>query len=195
VNAFIRKHQKHWGDNPVSLLEEYEFQPLLTAELDLIQPSDLDLETVYKIVLWKLDRFPQITDEQVTRLKELSRLKPKEHKKAKNLLEDLLKTPGIALPMASTILRFVNPKVFQIIDDRAYRMAFPDATETYPSKPVKITAGYLAKSTRIYFEYLDELHRISSDKLPFQLADRILYQLDKKMGNKIGQKGGQQAGE
>lgn len=195
MNAFLQEHKEFWGNSPTSLLKEYEFQPVLTAELDLIKPIDLEIETIYKIVLWKLDRFPQITYEQVKKLKGLSRLNPKEHKKAKELLEDLLKTTGIALPMASTILRFVNPKVFQIIDDRAYRVAFPNATKRYPNKPIKITDGYLANSTKIYFEYLDKLHLISSDKLPFHLADRILYQLDKKMGNKIGQKAGLPASE
>jgi len=40
----------------------------------------------------------------------------------------------------------------------------------------------------MYFDYLDELRKVASEKLPFELADRILYQLDIELGNKIGQK-------
>lgn len=40
---------------------------------------------------------------------------------AEEILRKLLMTPGIRLPMASTILRFKNPNVYQIIDQRAYR--------------------------------------------------------------------------
>ncbi|MCB1676005.1 MAG: hypothetical protein KDI01_06925 [Halioglobus sp.] len=87
--------------------------------------------------------------------------------------------------MASTILRFLNPRVFQIIDDRAYRVLLP-GREKYPTKPARITDGYVKKSVAIYFDYLNELWGIASDKLPFENADRILYQLDITLGNNIG---------
>ena len=120
-------------------------------------------------------------------LKEMAKLNPKEHSKAKETLEKLLPSPGIALPMASTILRFLNPKVFQIIDDRAYRVLLPNNTK-YQAKPSKITNNYIKKTIDIYFEYLDKLHEIASEKLPFEKADRILYQLDILLENKIGDK-------
>lgn len=97
----------------------------------------------------------------------------------------MLKSPEIALPMASTILRFLNPSVFQIIDDRVYRIVRPKKPK-YPAKPQKVNERYLTSSSEIYFEYLDELHKRSSAKLPFEKADRILYELDIKLGNKIG---------
>jgi len=89
--------------------------------------------------------------------------------------------------MASTILRFINPSVFQIIDDRAYRVLF-DGEAKYPTKPVKITDKYINTSIDIYFKYLNELHRVCSEELPFEFADRILYKLDIQLGNKIGDK-------
>ena len=44
---------------------------------------------------------------------------------------------------------------------------------------------YLRTSVNIYFAYLDKLYEISSAALPFVDADRILYELDIKLGNKI----------
>lgn len=188
MNEFIKKYTHIWGDNPTRLLEEYRFQLKLTDELDNMDPKKIDLEVINKIILWKLNRFTEIKNSQIISIKELLKLKPKEHRIAKEELHDLLRTNGIALPMASTILRFVNPDVFQIIDDRAYRVLYPDRNKNYPSKPKNITNGYLDKSTNIYFDYLDKLHEVCSDKLPYRFADRILYQLDKKLEHKIGQK-------
>ena len=42
------------------------------------------------------------------------------------------------------------------------------------------------KIVTFYFAYLDKLHKISDSSLPFEEADRILYLLDIKKGNKIG---------
>jgi len=91
------------------------------------------------------------------------------------------------LPMASTILRFVNSSVFQIIDDRVYRVLFPGENK-YPSKPVEITESYLDNNVEIYFRYLDKLSEICDKNFPFVDADRILYKLDIEIGNKIGDK-------
>lgn len=38
------------------------------------------------------------------------------------ILTSLLKTKGVQLAMASTILGFRNPNIFQIIDQRVYRV-------------------------------------------------------------------------
>ncbi len=61
--------------------------------------------------------------------------------------------------MASTILGFLNPSVFQIIDDRVYRVVHPSKAK-YPVKPQKVHERYLTTSADIYFEYLDELHML-----------------------------------
>ena len=55
----------------------------------------------------------------------------------------------------------------------------------YPSKPPMPNEKYLRTSVNIYFAYLDKLYEISSAALPFVDADRILYELDIKLGNKI----------
>jgi hypothetical protein len=186
-SRFIQKNKKVWGDRPTKLLEDYNYQPDLTKKLDSLNASDLNRNTIYEIVLWKINRFPCVPDAVLEKLKHLGELKPKKHAEARAVLEQLLKCNGIALPMASTILRFINPSVFQIIDDRAYRVLF-DREAKYPTKPVKITDKYINTSIDIYFKYLNELHRICSEKLPFEFADRILYKLDIQLGNKIGDK-------
>ncbi|OII59456.1 hypothetical protein BIW19_00170 [Pseudomonas putida] len=103
------------------------------------------------------------------------------------MLRKLLSSPGIRLPMASTILRFLNPNVFQIIDDRVFRVLLP-GHRRYPNKPVNggKLDNYIKTSIDTYFNYLDAMHEVASEKLPFHLADRILYQLDIELGNKIG---------
>jgi len=152
--------------------------------LDALNPDDFDREILYEIVLWKLNRFPQIDDTLIDKLKNLSSLQPEQHREAESILKELLTCHGIRLPMASTILRFINPKVFQIIDDRVFRVL--DLKGSIPNKPQKINDKYLEKCCNIYFRYLDELHKICNDDLPFELSDRILYLLDIKLGNKIG---------
>ncbi|PID75533.1 MAG: hypothetical protein CSB23_03050 [Deltaproteobacteria bacterium] len=187
MNEFIKKYEEIWKDTPVSLLDNYNYHLKLTENLDNLKSDKFDFESLYKIVLWKLNRFPYIEQDLINRLKNVSTVQPQHHEECGDLIKDLLKTPGIALPISSTILRFLNPRTFQIIDDRTYRILFPGKTK-YPSKGKKVTDSYLKKSVEIYFKYLDKIHEISSEKLPFEYADRILYLLDIKLGNKIGSK-------
>jgi len=187
MQEFMSKYKEIWANSPLELLDEYNYQPILTEKLDKLIVNDFDIAKLHEIILWKTNRYPEIDGDLINEVKKLSTLINGEHKKSKETIHKLLKTKGIALPMASTILRFINPNVFQIIDDRAYRVLFSSAKQ-YPSKPIKITDRYLNKSTSIYFEYIDKINSITSKKLPFHLADRILYQLDIKLGNKIGAK-------
>lgn len=142
MSDFIEEYSQQWGDDPSSLLDEYDYHPELTAELDELEADEFDHEILYKIVLWKLSRFPYVTDEVVGELKGIADIETGKHQEARGILKKLLRTPGIALPMASTIVRFINPNTFQIIDDRAYRVLFPGEAK-YPSKPQKITDGYI----------------------------------------------------
>ncbi|MGE4542772.1 MAG: hypothetical protein AB7D06_01560 [Pedobacter sp.] len=185
MSSIVDKYKHVWGAKPRILLSEYTYQPELTRKLDMLQPSDLNSEIFYEIILWKLNRFPKLESDLIGSLKEIAGLKPKEHRKAMSQLRALLRCPGIALPMASTVLRFLNPDVFQIIDDRVYRIVLSGKAK-YPTKPTRVTENYLATSAMIYFDYLDALHEQCCAELPFSEADRILYQLDKKLGNKIG---------
>ncbi len=190
MDDIIERYSSVWGDDPRSLLRNYQYHPELTKKLDAMTVEDFNQELLFEIVLWKLNRYPYIQSEIFGELKEIGKVGPKEHRKAEPVLRKLLMSPGIRLPMASTILRFLNPAAFQIIDDRAYRVLHP-LKPLYPAKPAngQRLEKYLANSTRVYFDYLDALHEVVSENLPFELADRILYQLDIELGNKIGSKG------
>ena len=74
--------------------------------------------------------------------------------------------------MVSTILSFVNPKVFQIIDIRTNRIVMGDSAEydvNYTNEPVKY-----------YFAYLKKLKTFN---IEFTMAGRAFYQLDKDVGH------------
>lgn len=133
MSDFIEEYSDQWGDDPTSLLDDYDYHPELTGELDELDAKNFNHETLYKIVLWKLSRFPYISDDLVNKLKSIKVIEPKKHQEVRDILRKLLNTPGIALPMASTILRFINPNTFQIIDDRSYRVLLPGEAK-YPSK-------------------------------------------------------------
>jgi hypothetical protein len=80
---------------------------------------------------------------------------------------------GVDLAMASTLLRFQNADVFQIIDRHAYRAVYGDRFPVYPAMPAEA-------KTSIYLDYLDALHTLSvSSGTRFRDLDRILYEFDK----------------
>ena len=134
----------------MTLLNGYNYQRELTARLDALKPEDLDIQIFYEMVLWKLNRFPTISTGLLDELKEVGKVQPKQHRDVQSVLDKMLKSPGIRLPMASTILKFLNPAAFQIIDDRVYRIVrivYPGKAKKYPAKPQKINNGYLTDSS------------------------------------------------
>lgn len=194
--TLIQTYAKHWGRNPADLLEEYDYQPTLTPILDAKPQKKFSRDMLHQIILWKVNRWPdQISKGQMRRLSALAKLNPGEHRKANDLLRDLLHVNGIGLPMASTIFRFINPEVFQIIDDRAHRAIKPFLPDRFKARypktkpPVdkkKQWDNYLKNSCDRYFAYLDTLRKHSSKNFPFCMADRILYQVDILNEKKIG---------
>ncbi|PJZ76318.1 hypothetical protein [Leptospira neocaledonica] len=188
MENIIKKYDYIWGDDPQSILANYSYQNETTKKLDNLDVSDFNRESLYEILLWKLDRSIDISTELIQELKYVTTIKEKEHFQVRGILEKLLRVSGIGLPMASTILRFLNPRVFQIIDDRVFRIVFPKGRKKYPAKPFPLNDKYIENSIEIYFEYLDILLLLCSQKLPFYMADRILYQLDIALGNRIGSK-------
>ncbi len=155
--------------------------PALTEELDGIGDADFDELTLLKIILWKVHRYAELENNLLTELNGLRSLKSGDRETARPVLEALLNTSGIDLPMASTILRFRNPAVFQIIDQRAYRSVMPgkDKYDLYTTSSVE-------KKVSVYFEYLQAIDKLCNDTgIIFFDADRILYQFDKKENGKL----------
>jgi hypothetical protein len=156
-----------------------KYQPQLTIKLDNSIGGSLDQNLLNEIVLWKTNRFVSI---EHLPIELLNSPKIQEGKLDKDFTSEILhvllskSTHGIRLPMASTILRFRNPKVYQIIDQRAYRFAGLGTT-------LKLQTS-IEKQINIYLEYLDKLREISESKaIPFEIIDRLFYLKDKEVNS------------
>jgi len=174
----------HNTDKSICILDDYSYQESLTLKLDE-QYSDFDQEIINEIVLWKVNRYSELnnrtlelincigTEDEILDL-DLTR------EILLNLLDKDQK--GIRLAMASTILRFKNPKIYQIIDQRVYRYIF--------GKELKYSLAKIDQQIDIYLEYLDKLKEVCSvHNIDFVTSDRLLYVLDKKHNKGIKLKG------
>ena len=75
--------------------------------------------------------------------------------------------------MASTMLRFKNPNIYQIIDQRVYRVIY--------GIELKLRTN-LNENILQYLEYLTDLRKVCNDfQIPFSESDRILYEYDKQV--------------
>jgi len=162
---------------------EYDYQRKLTDKLDKFE-KPFDQQIINEIVLWKVNRFALLTDQTLELLNEID---PKSTELNINLTTELLKalllTNGIQLPMASTILRFKNKNVYQIIDQRVFRIINPDKKlkiNLYPNDK------NLTEQIELYLKYLSDL-RINCLKhdIPFEQADRILFMADRRINKNI----------
>ncbi|OGP88642.1 MAG: hypothetical protein A2157_16435 [Deltaproteobacteria bacterium RBG_16_47_11] len=170
-------------ENKRELHEEdlnFDYNRDLTNELDIIE-EDFDENIINKIALWKLNRYPRLTDELIRRLNRIRN--DEEHKEEhKKILIDLLGCSGVQLPMASTFLRFRNPRLFQIIDQHVYRLL----TGYELSLPLSNSQRNKDKICEIYFRYLEDMKRKCKElEIPFEKADRILYKADKRINKDV----------
>jgi hypothetical protein len=157
----------------------FNYQESLTEKLDS-NLTDFDQNTLNEIVLWKVNRY---ADFEPTLMSLINSLKPEETvlniDKTKLILRSLLKTNGVQLAMASTILRFRNPKVYQIIDQRVYRII-------YINEELKLNT-YLSEKNlnyqiELYLNYLTDLRKVCFElDIPFEKSDRILFMADRRI--------------
>ena len=133
---------------------------------------------INQIVLWKVNRYAEIGKSTMHLLNKLDRNKRTlDVEFTKQILQRLLAIKGIGLPMASTILRFKNHNVYQIIDQRAYRII--------NEQPLKIPFNVDAQ-IELYLDYLSQLKKVCKAKgIRFCMADRILYLADKDINRKV----------
>ena len=163
--------------NDKDYVKPFEYSEV-TEELDKLRNRFFTKDDLYKITLWKVNRFPIIGDDVLKKLNSLRLLKSLDEEQTREVLEDILAIKGVRLPMASTYLRFLNPYVYQIIDVRAYRAAFdyseqPDYTTSNPNETIEV-----------YFKYLKRLRLIAKEGyhgyfVKFENLDRFLYDVDK----------------
>jgi len=162
---------------------EFNYQKSLTSKLDS-DIGNFDQNKLNEIVLWKVNRYAQFDDNLINMINSINKNdKEINLDKTKTILYELLKTNGVQLAMASTILRFRNPNIYQIIDQRVYRLIYKNKIlkiNTYPSKK------NIDYQIELYMKYLTDLKNICNDfKVPFKYSDRILYNVDKRINKKI----------
>lgn len=160
--------------------EQFIYQPELTQKLDASYNQPFTQELLNEIVLWKINRYALANEELIRTLQEVSaKSRELNEELTRRILTMLLTTKGVGLAMASTILRFRNPHVYQIIDQRAYRIAM--------GLPLKITAiSPIEKQIAVYISYLRKLKEISIEKrCAFDKLDRVLYYNDKQLNKNI----------
>jgi hypothetical protein len=155
----------------------------LTSYLDKkVENINFDQGLINEIVLWKINRY--LTVSQADWLKDFNDLKDIDEieiepnkSKIKAILKKMLSTHMIQLPMASTLLRFRNPKNFQIIDERTFRLIFG----TNATVRKIYNSSNADKRIDLYFDYLRQLKEKCKNKgIPFFESDRLLYQFDKE---------------
>ncbi len=152
--------------------KNFGYQKNLTQSLDALD-QDFNQDIINQIVLWKVNRYAFLDRNTLDILNKISRRDSKlDERLTKELIQKLIGISGIRLPMASTILRFKNPNIYQIIDQRVFRMIYGHKYKLSSNK---------SKQADLYIEYLHELKLKCSEKnIPFQNADRILYLADKE---------------
>ena len=163
----------------VHLEEKYIVENELMKKLDKLSssPRNFNQNIINEIVLFKVNRYAK-ADSKI--LKILNKIKSTSRKLniviTEEILTELLQTKGIGLPMASTILRFKNPNIYQIIDQRVYRIIYGKTYESNASK----TEQKIKQKINTYINYLQDL-RIVCEKynIDFYHSDRILYDLDR----------------
>lgn len=158
----------------------YDYNPALTRELDETT-EDFDQNIINRIALWKVNRYPYIPSEIITELNKIKddRDYKEEHKK---IVLRLLACKGLQLPMASTFLRFRNPRIFQIIDQHVYRLLIGTELDL----PLFNSENNRKKTCEIYFNYLKLLKTKCTElEIPFDKSDRILYNADKRINKDV----------
>ncbi len=169
----------------VSEDHKFEYQKELTHKLDNFK-EDFDQNTLNEIVLWKVNRFASFSNDVIELINSIDPSEKKlDNEKVRNILTQMLKTKGVQLPMASTILRYRNPNLFQIIDQRVFRIIYPKETlklSTYNSdKNIK-------SQIDLYLKYLEDLQDVCVKlEIPFEKSDRILFMADRRInkGHKL----------
>ena len=156
----------------------YKYQLELTSKLDGLD-DDFNQEIINEIVLWKVNRYSFLDDETFSVLNKINKVDLVLHiELTTEILTKLLNTKGIQLAMASTILRFKNPDIYQIIDQRVYRFIYGiEMPKNFSS---------IEKQIDFYIDYLQKLRQVCIEKgIDFNLSDRIIYELDKLHNKEI----------
>ena len=136
--------------------------------------QSLSINEIRQIALWKYNRIINIDDEILQNLTNI--LSEKDITVScslvKNIIAELLKSQGVGMPLASTILKFLRPDIFPIIDVRAYRALFDKKKRNFKYED--------------YENYCNKIYEIK-EKTGIRLSDidEKLYEFDKEYNGKI----------
>ncbi|OYQ33913.1 hypothetical protein CHU92_12555 [Flavobacterium cyanobacteriorum] len=150
----------------------FEYQEELTNRLDKYE-DDFNQDIINEIVLWKINRYAKLKTETLELLNKIPRFSEEiEEELTIKVLNALLNEKGVRLAMASTILRFRNPNIYQILDQRVFRL-IQGYELNYKEKDI-------GAQIKLYIKYLNKLREVClQQKIEFKDADRKLYLLDK----------------
>jgi hypothetical protein len=180
IKMGIMKAVNYRGDLK-AFLKKYSYLPELTDKLDRLDNSPFSQPVINEIVLWKINRYVSIPKKVQDMIEQVRKPRKGQHRVGEVVLKALLGIRGVDLRMASTLLRFRNPKTFQIIDQRAYRAIYGENYRLYSTSAIN-------KKIETYFEYLDNLIQLCKEEnLNFRKIDRLLYQFDKEKNLKLKQ--------
>lgn len=144
--------------------------------IDKYNETSRDIHDLRRVSLWKLNRILEVSDDIIEGLRKLASLRTIEinSEPIKKIINELVSSDGIGFPMASSILKFIRPDIFPIIDVRAYRAL--TGKKLYSSQ----------YNIELYVNYVEQL-REYADKLNMPLSDmdEQLYEFDKEHNGKI----------
>jgi len=155
----------------------FNYQENLTHKLDN-NLNDFCQKTINEIVLWKVNRYAELSKCVLNQINQIKKTDTEINIEfTRDLILNLLKIKGIGLPMASTILRFKNPNLYQIIDQRVYRIIY--------YRKLKIPTKH-EDQVILYINYLNKIRLVSETlSIPFELTDRILFLSDKRLNKGV----------
>lgn len=166
----------------------YESEANLTDRMKSLDKASYqnNRDVINAIVLWKINRSVEISNETLNLLNSLDYLKAPleavEDSKVHKVIMELLSSKGIKLAVASAILHFYYPKIFPIIDQRSYRELMQEEYPSYLSKDKN------KKYLKLYLAYIQKCYEFNTRQCPdisFEYVDKVLYQMDKEKGNKV----------
>lgn len=137
-------------------------------------------ENLYRVVLSELGRFPKIDEKLFIDLAAAAKLTPGKHRDGKDIFCRLLSCENVGFTIATAILKFLNPEVFQTLNAHSGQVVMGDSLP--PSRfSMDDYSSYIEAASEYYFKYLDKLHELTGDELEFRNADILLGQVDKLM--------------
>ena len=159
-------------------------------DIELHKKKDIEITDIYRIVLWKTNRFPILPEDVLNSLSNITDFQTEDigtdkwKKTTTELIKMLLNkdnVKGVELPMASTIFRFINPKAYQIIDARAYNSIY--GKKIPKGNPAEVYVEYMKKVLDAFKNGYKGIKVVR-----FEDMDRFLYQYDIEIGHKISGK-------